>query len=339
MEAISLFSGMGGDTLGMTLAGIKVIAYSEKEPVFRKTHEENFIGSKLIGDGDILNTTDAEFEVYKGIFMIFAGFPCQGFSNAGNKDEDDPRNNLYKEFLRATRVIRPKCFIGENVKGLLTKSKNGKKYIDSIRSDFEDLGYKVYTKVIKCEMLGLPQKRERLFIVGTLNGNFEFPKESVDNKISLNGIVSNDTSGAVECPKELFNEIPDDCIKISEIVDKMAGHPNLLKFLRIYSENPDYVVFKFGKRTPRGAEIIDISQGCKTIICSYSFCPRLFVPMKIGGKTSLRTLCIKELLQIQSFPKDFYVCGNEKQIITQIGNAAPPIIVQKITENLILCQA
>jgi DNA (cytosine-5)-methyltransferase 1 len=338
MEAISLFSGMGGDTLGMTRAGINVIAYSEKDPVFRRTHEQNFKDSKLIGDGNILNTKDSEFEVYRGIFMIFAGFPCQGFSNAGNKDEDDPRNNLYKEFLRATRVIRPKCFIGENVKGLMTKSKNGKKYIDSIRSDFEELGYTVYTKVIKCELLGLPQKRERLFIVGTLNDRFEFPEESVSNKIGLESIIHTDTIMGVECPRELFDEIPHDCI-LSDSGYMLGGHPNLLKFIRLYSEDTDYVVFKFGKRTPRGAEIIDIRQGCKTIICSYSFCPRLFVPMKNNGKTSLRTLNITELLQIQSFPIDFIMCGNDKQMITQIGNAAPPIIVQKIAEKLILCQA
>ena len=124
MSAISLFSGMGGDSLGIHNAGLDVVAYSEIETVFQETHNLNFKDCELIGDGNIQNTTDTQLSVYYDtIDLIFAGFPCQGFSHAGKKLPDDPRNTLFREFLRATRLIQPKYIIGENVKGLLYHEK------------------------------------------------------------------------------------------------------------------------------------------------------------------------------------------------------------------------
>jgi len=122
LNAISLFSGMGGDSLGIINAGLNLIAYSEISPIFRKTHDLNFSNCELIGDGDITKTDDSDFLKYKNkCDLIFAGFPCQGFSNAGEKKLDDPRNTLFREFHRATKLIKPKYIIGENVKGLTTK--------------------------------------------------------------------------------------------------------------------------------------------------------------------------------------------------------------------------
>ena len=132
MKAISLFSGMGGDSLGIKNAGVDLVAYSEWEKEMKETHELNFPDTKLIGCGDISKTSDEEFLMYKDeVDLIFAGFPCQGFSHAGRKLPDDPRNTLFREFLRSTRLIQPNYIIGENVKGLLTrKNVDGDLYID-----------------------------------------------------------------------------------------------------------------------------------------------------------------------------------------------------------------
>ena len=189
MKAISLFSGMGGDTLGIEDANIQVIAYSELNKIFQKTHDINFPNSVLIGNGDILKTKDSELEVFKNdedpIDLIFAGFPCQGFSNAGKKLPDDPRNTLFREFLRATKIIKPKFIIGENVKGLLNrKTKENENYIDIIQREFEAIGYKIYYRVMKCNNYGIPQNRHRLIIVGIQssivndNCDFSFPIET-----------------------------------------------------------------------------------------------------------------------------------------------------------------
>ena len=172
MKAISLFSGMGGDSLGMKKAGFEVIAHSEINPVFQQTHKVNFPDCQLIGTGDLSKTTDDELASFAGdplgpVDLIFAGFPCQGFSNAGQKKVNDPRNTLFKEFLRATKIIQPNYIIGENVKGLLSrKNFEGRNYIDLIKESFEEEGYKIFYETLLASDYGLPQKRERLFIVG-----------------------------------------------------------------------------------------------------------------------------------------------------------------------------
>ena len=148
LKAISLFSGMGGDTLGMTNAGVKVIAFSENVKYIRDTHLANFNDCEIIGEdvnSDITKIPDEEFRKYKHkVDIIFAGFPCQGFSNAGKKKINDPRNTLFREFVRATKLIQPKIIIGENVKGLLSrKTSNNEKYISLSSSHLSKTGYKL----------------------------------------------------------------------------------------------------------------------------------------------------------------------------------------------------
>ena len=149
MKAISLFSGMGGDSVGIVKSGIELVAYSEWEKEMKDTHELNFPDTKLIGCGDITKTSDEEFLEYKDkVNLIFSGFPCQGFSHAGKKLPDDPRNTLFREFLRSTRLIQPKYIIGENVKGLITrKTVDGDLYMNVIKDEFNKIGYDIYSKV------------------------------------------------------------------------------------------------------------------------------------------------------------------------------------------------
>lgn len=124
-NSISLFSGLGGDSLGMKQSGCKIIAYNELKPIICKSHEANFPETELICDGkvnDISKLKDTCFEKYNGnTDILFAGFPCTSFSNAGKRKLDDPRDTLFLEFLRVTKLTNPWMIIGENVKGLLTK--------------------------------------------------------------------------------------------------------------------------------------------------------------------------------------------------------------------------
>ena len=130
INAISLFSGMGGDTLGIQNAGGNVVAYNEYDKTAIATHELNFPNCTLIQDETLRHNKRTNiqeicttiFEKYTGnVDLIFAGFPCQAFSNAGKKRVNDPRNTLFREFVRVTNVVKPKYIIGENVDGLLTK--------------------------------------------------------------------------------------------------------------------------------------------------------------------------------------------------------------------------
>jgi len=344
LRALSLFSGCGGDTIGMTDAGVDVTHYSELKPTFQKTHELNFPDSKLIG-GDINKITDEDFEKLSGeIDIIFGGFPCQSFSNAGKKNPNDARGQLYLQFVRAARIIQPKYIIGENVKGLLTRTtENGEKFIDIIVKAFSDVGYTCHYKVLKAHEHGVPQKRERLFIVGSRDPDFkfEFPEPSND-VVSLKDIVSFDMEGALKVPKELIDEAGVDEESILHGEGETVGkvHPYLTlheKARGVVWKNrrvSEYQ-FSFAKRiSPIHCEIVDITKPSKTIICTYDHQPRLYMSLKTSDGFYLRPFNVTELQQIQGFPKDYKFAGNHKDKIVQIGNAIPPKLVEDIVSRL-----
>ena len=348
MKSISLFSGMGGDTLGMKNAGIEVVAFNEINDIFIETHLKNFPNSKFLGgkNKDIKKIPDKDLEKYNNIDLIFAGFPCQGFSNAGKKLPSDPRNTLFREFVRFTRIIKPKFIIGENVKGLLSRKTNdGSNYIDIIVEEFKKLGYNVRFQVFKTHEYGVPQKRERLIIIGAkqeLNNPLNFPSP-IDVDVSLKNIVKFDMEGTI---KYNFSEleIPDECIlkDMDNEEEPRNPHPYLVSKVNANLEKRTYQgksynnLMSFGKRdSPIHCEIIDIRNPSKTIICSYDHQPRFFVPIKNKNGMFIRALLPDELKQIQGFPSDFEILGNLKQKIVQIGNAVPPPLVKKIVESLI----
>ena len=348
VKAISLFSGMGGDSLGIVNAGHDLVAYSEFIKVFRDTHDLNFIGCKMLGSdvkSDISKITTTEFEKYKDVDLIFAGFPCQGFSQAGKKLPDDPRNTLFREFLRATSIIEPEWIIGENVKGLLTrKTAEGELYIDIITEEFEKLGYTIKYKVFKVAKHGIPQRRERLLIVGCRSGKpIVFPEEQTD-EVGLEKIVKFNMTGAIRVPRGIydFSVIPEKCILTDLSNTEIENSPHPYLKLKVHDAVREYKgktfenLLSFGKRiSPIHCEIIDIRNPSKTIICTYDHQPRLFVPLRNKNGYFLRCLMPEELKQIQGFPQSYKVTGKVKEQIVQIGNAVPPPLIEAILKCLL----
>ena len=357
LKGMSLFSGMGGDTLGMKEAGIEVIAYNEREKTFCESHNMNFKDCKLIGgkeNSDIINIEDKEFLKYKNkIDILFAGFPCQSFSTGGKRKIDDPRNTLFREFVRVSKLTNSKIIIGENVKGLLTKkTETGELYIDIIVEEFKKLDYSVKYKVVKCHKYGIPQKRERLIIIGIKNKylnkfNLEFPEEDTPESnswLDLKNIITFTMEDTIKIDKDVydFNTIPGECIITNMENEDVAtgGHPYLIMKKntkeKSYGDKTYDTLFSFGKRgSPIHCEIIDIRNPLKTIICTYEHQPRFFVPIRNKDGDYLRMLTTNELKQIQSFPADYKLVGNKKQQIIQIGNAVPPLLIKKIVKTII----
>jgi len=353
--AISLFSGMGGDTYGLRQAGIKVVGYCEYEKDIKTTHEKNFMGCKLIGkgNGNILEITDEEFAKFCGTDIIFAGFPCQGFSHAGKKMSDDPRNTLFREFVRATRIVNPKIIIGENVKGLLTrKTSSGENYIDIIVEEFSNIGYKVKYKVLNTVDFEITQKRERLIIIGIRENviedfNLKFPNPILKSNSIDDFIMRDDYDGMICVPQQLYDfkkNIPsENIITIDEQIEiKENSHPYLKTRIfpnekeRTYGGKKYECLVSFGKRiSPIHCEIVDFTKPSKTIICSYGRQPRLFVPFIQRDKQYLRPFNPTELKQIQGFPKNFKIHGNRMSQITQIGNAVPPMLIYHVINTII----
>lgn len=163
-RVVSLFSGAGGMDLGFVNQGFDIVWANDFDENAVKTYQKN-IGNHIVL-GDI--TQIKSDSIPDNIDVVIGGFPCQGFSIANkNRGMHDERNFLYLEMLRIIKDKKPKVFVAENVKGILNLEKG--KVIELIKKDFQDIGYKVEYKLLNAAEYGVPQARERVFIIGTKN--------------------------------------------------------------------------------------------------------------------------------------------------------------------------
>lgn len=168
LNLISLFSGAGGMDLGFKNAGFDIIWANDFEKNAVKTYQKN-IGNHIVL-GDITQIDSSEIPGSpENVDVVIGGFPCQGFSVANTKrNMKDNRNFLYLELLRVIKDKKPKFFVAENVKGLLSMEKG--KVLHMILKDFRKLGYDVDYKVLNAADFGVPQARERIIIIGNRIG-------------------------------------------------------------------------------------------------------------------------------------------------------------------------
>jgi DNA (cytosine-5)-methyltransferase 1 len=365
-KAISLFSGAGGDTEGLTAAGYDVIAYSENNAAAIATHQARFPTSVLLkdpttGSTDIRKIPDSVFTPYAGqIMALFAGFPCQGFSHAGKKRADDPRNELVYEFARVARLVRPMYIIGENVAGLLSRMGRDpsqpptaplRPVIEIIRDLFVANGYRITYRVVPAVDVGVPQRRKRLLIVGLRSTRFwphiSWPAPATSDTLpTIRHILEPHLDGAIPAPTTAIAPDPHFWIETTQSSPTGTPHPNLVRLaggVRNLSSKERAVapagtattivepggLLSFGTRSSSyHGEIVDPDAPSKTIICTYGLCPRLFVGLRnpTTGHTWIRCMTPRELGQVQGFPADYPWQGDTKAQITQIGNAVPPAL-------------
>lgn len=181
---VDLFAGAGGLSLGFEQAGFHIAAAVEYDPIHAATHEYNFPECATICrsvadvDGDYIrahsNIGAAEVDV------VFGGAPCQGFSMIGKRALDDPRNRLVYHFVRVVAELKPKWFVFENVRGLTVGEH--RRFLEEIIAEFKAKGYKVQEdyQVLNAVNFGVPQDRQRLFLMGARRGQRlpEYPSPS-----------------------------------------------------------------------------------------------------------------------------------------------------------------
>jgi DNA (cytosine-5)-methyltransferase 1 len=350
--ALSLFSGCGGDTLGLERAGFKVSAFSELRKTFIETHLENFPESKPIytlkGDSsDITKIEDAQFEKYKGAAdIIFAGFPCQGFSNAGKKQLQDPRNQMYTHFVRATKAIRPLFIIGENVQGL-EHMRSGPLasdplMIQKIAAAFEEIGYSISYKIHEATMFGVPQKRKRVLIIGwdksrvnTFNPtqfwSAVHTNGAANNMRTMRSFVTNSMEGAYRLP---VGSVPEGFATYALPV-ALTAEPTGVCHPYVKLKVDENLLSCCKRVSPVHSVVIDLDSPSKTIICTYGHQPRLLVGLlRPDGAAFVRTLLPDELKQIQGFPADYKIKGTLSEKITQIGNAVPSQMIEALAKAI-----
>ncbi|WP_435868755.1 DNA (cytosine-5-)-methyltransferase [Aliarcobacter butzleri] len=194
-NVLDLFSGAGGMGYGFKQAGFNIVLANDVFKEASLTYKRNNPGVNFV-EGSITEKEVKEkiiaISEKNSIDIIIGGPPCQGFSLAGKRLSDDPRNFLYKEFVSLVDRLKPKVFVMENVTGIL--SSNGGKTFESIKSEFSALGYSISAKKLLASDYGVPQKRKRVFIVGTYNVECIFnPKKIIlDEKdyISVDDAIS-----------------------------------------------------------------------------------------------------------------------------------------------------
>jgi len=368
-KAISLFCGAGGCSLGFKLSGYDVIYASDFDKAAIDTYQLNF-PETLSEVQDIISqdfkALMTRLSIKPGeLDILIGGPPCQGFSTAGTRFWDDPRNQLLKEYVRCLDEIRPKWFLMENVEGLLTSNKGN--YVYEAAKAFRDLGYTIRIDKVYSQEYGIPQRRKRVIITGNRIGfDFETPKPTSfttgrifkNSEFTLNDAFINlpkasessieSISYSSSIKSRLFDYYRNPNGTVSDHFSKPIQGTSLkrieaLKQGQTMKDLPESLQHEsFKKRSkrrvmdgtpsekrggaPSGLKRLLLNQPSLTIT---SAATREFI-----HPTENRPLTIRESARIQTFPDHFDFKGTQSQKIKQIGNAIPPLLAKVFGEHI-----
>lgn len=313
---VELFAGAGGLALGLERAGLKAVILNEVDTDCVNTLKTNRPNWKVI-PGDIKNVN---FDGIKSD-VVTGGFPCQAFSFAGKKlGFEDTRGTLFFEFARAVKEIQPKIFVAENVAGLVSHDK-GRTLKIMLRILHEDLdGYDVTYKVINAVNFSVPQKRQRVLIVGTKkNIKFDFPKEH--NKIvTLREALKN-------VPSSQWTKYSKKREKIMDLIPPGGSWVNLP--VNLQKEYMGKSFYSSGGR--RGmARRLSWDEPSLTLTTSPSQ-----KQTERCHPDETRPFTVREYARIQTFPDDWEFTGSVSSQYKQIGNAVPVKLAEEIGKEII----
>lgn len=319
---IDLFSGSGGFSLGFDNKGFQNIFSIDIEPSFCETYKYNFPNHNLIAK-DICQLSDEEIKYLKevdDIDVVIGGPPCQGFSIAGNigrKFIEDPRNRLFKEFVRVVKVVNPKFFVMENVARLYNHNKGETR--KEIINDFEKLGYKVECKILNSADYGVPQVRKRIIFIGSRdNKKIEFPKKTTPKYLTVKEAIQNYPTLSAGEESVIPNHVA------------MSHSEQMLEKMSYISDG--------GNRDEIPVNLRPKSGDVRKYIRYKSDEPSVCVTgdmRKIFHYEQNRALTVRELAKLQSYPDDFIFKGTKISQQQQVGNSVPPKMAEAIASTII----
>ena len=309
MTFVDLFCGAGGLSKGLEMAGLQGICGLDFFKEACMTYNRNFDHPFINGDIKDPKNKKLFYETVRKqlngrkLSIVAGGFPCQGFSMAGNRIVDDPRNSLYKELIDIVVELQPDFIVCENVKGLRTML-NGmveKKII----ADFNEIGYNVNVTTLCAADYYTPQKRERVIFIGNKKGLKNFH------------------------PKPILS--PQEYITTGQAISDLMTHPEDEAFNHVPTKHREDMARKI-METPEGMSLYKgYSDAWKK--CPWN-APSCTIKENHGGVNLHpklpRVLTAREMARLQSFPDDFIFEGKKNKQLVQIGNAVPPLLGKAI---------
>jgi DNA (cytosine-5)-methyltransferase 1 len=315
---IEVCSGCGGLSSGFMNKGFKPLFLNEINKTFCETLEVNHPNTKIINK----SMEDLELESYiNNVDILMGGVPCQSFSQAGKrKGLQDKRGNLILSFIKMINTLNPKVFLIENVKGLKTHDKG--KTLDTILEKINEIGnYTTKFKVLNSNDFNVPQKRERLIIIGVrndLNKTYEYPTP-YEYKPVLKDVLE-------DCPTSEGYEYDEKKFKVLDLVPEGGCWVDLP--VKIQKE---YMMKSYdsggGKRGI--AKRLDMTKPSLTLLTT----PSQKQTERCHPKET-RPLQILEYARIQTFPDDYIFKGTTSQKYMQIGNAVPVKLAEALADSI-----
>jgi DNA (cytosine-5)-methyltransferase 1 len=371
---VDLFAGAGGMSLGFESAGFDVLAAVEIDPIHCATHQFNLPFCSVICQ-NIINLTAADIRNFstigdREIDVVFGGAPCQGFSLIGKRMLDDPRNSLIFHFIRLVLELNPKYFVFENVKGITTGKH--RKFVAEMIDAFEQNGYAVRRnfQVLNAANYGVPQKRERFFLLGCRQDcqlpaypqkTSEIPNSKNFNQATDTNITPTVWEALKDLPEvEFYEDLKTRDWAIAEF-GKPSNYGRMLRNLlpidddysyqRIY--NPQILTSSLRtQHTPESIARFESTPHGKTESVSrfHKLDPnglchtlRAGTPTNRGAYTAPRPIhpftprCIttREAARLHSYPDWFRFHVTKWHGFRQIGNSVPPLLAKAVASEII----
>ena len=343
MIGIEVFSGAGGLSVGASMAGIEIIGAIEIDKYAADTFQKNHPNANVIVS-DIRNVKELTFNEKKSEQKILLGGPpCQGFSRSNkiNRTKENPNNWLFKEYLRFAKLWKPDWFVLENVQGLVDTEKG--MFLEQILKGFKEIGYTTNFKILNAKDFGVPQNRERLFIVGSLhNEPFEFPEPTLSGNLITVKDALNDLPNLINGNPNI--ELNYKRNKPSEYAIALKGQLKKCSNNGV-SRNQDYVLKRY-EHIEQGQNWSSIPESLMGTYKDASRCHSGIYhrldenkPSVVIGNyrknmlihpTQNRGLSVREAARLQSFPDSFKFHGSLDSQQQQVGNAVPPLLAKEV---------
>lgn len=334
-KILDLFCGCGGLSLGFENAGFEVALaidiWKDAVETYNRNHSKSVAICKDIHELD--NNYLRDFSQKENIVGVIGGPPCQGYSTVGTRDVNDPRNHLYLEYCRVVEAIKPKFFVIENVKGLLTL--NNGMFKDDIVDRFSKLGYNISFKVLNASNYGVPQNRQRVFFVGLKDEEFDFPEEK-DYKVSTFEALSDLPSlDKMEECLEIYPYKDDEVNEYQKLMrkdSKMIYNHNETKHTE-QTKNIISMIKDGGRISDLPKEYWGVRKYNKAFQRMNSNEPSHTIDT--GHRNYFhyrenRVPSVRECARIQSFPDKFIFIGAKTSQYKQVGNAVPPLLAYEV---------